>query len=350
MRELIIDGTVINDDNDCYVIAEIGHNHQGSVETAMEMFQAAKYCGVNAVKLQKRDNRSLFTTKKFNQPYANQNSYGATYGEHRMALELGRDEYTTLKKFAAELGLMMFATAFDIPSVDFLEEIDLSAYKVASGDLKSTPLLKYIAETGKPIIISTGGASLEDVQRACDTVMPINEQLAILQCTANYPTWAENMNLRVITTYRGLFPNNVIGLSDHQSGIAMAVVAYTLGARIVEKHFTLNRAWKGTDHAFSLEPIGLRKLMRDLQRARHAFGDGIKRPLEIEEEAVKKMGKKLVAARDLPAGSKLSIDDIAIKSPGDGLPPYELENVISKVLIQPLKEDDDITFDLLDGR
>jgi N-acetylneuraminate synthase/sialic acid synthase len=220
-------------------------------------------------------------------------------------------------------------------------------YKIASGDLKNTPLLKHVAKIGKPMIISTGGGTMEDVQRAYDAIMPINKQLVILQCTASYPAEPQDLNLRVITTYREKFPDVVIGLSDHENGIAMALAAYVLGSRVVEQHFTLNHTWKGTDHAFSLEPIGMRKLVRDLRRVRLAMGDGEKKIYPSEVNPINKMGKKLVAARDLKAGQILTRDDIAIKSPGDGLPPYELENVIGRALDFDIFEDQDIRLENL---
>ncbi len=163
-RRLTIRDQEISDSTDCYTIAEIGHNHQGSIETAKRMFRVAEYCGANAVKLQKRDNRSLFTDELFNKPYENPNSYGVTYGAHREALEFGREEYEELQAYAAELGLDFFATAFDRPSVDFLEELDVPLYKVASADIRNVPLLRHLAGTGKPIIISTGGATMADIQ------------------------------------------------------------------------------------------------------------------------------------------------------------------------------------------
>lgn len=348
-REVVIDSYRIHDDGDCYVIAEIGHNHQGSLEKAKELFHVAKECGVNAVKLQKRDNRTLFTKAMYESPYNGENSFGPTYGEHREALEFGRDEYLELQRYAKELGVTMFSTAFDFRSADFLADLDMPAYKIASGDLKNTPLLKYVAQIGKPMVVSTGGGTMEDVQRAYETIMPINSQLCLLQCTANYPVEAEDMNLHVIKAYRELFPEVVVGLSDHQNGIAMAPVAYVLGARVIEKHFTLNRAWKGTDHAFSLEPAGMKKLVRDLQRTRTALGDGIKTTLPGEVKPMFKMAKKLVAARNLPAGHTLTREDIAIKSPNDGLPPYELDRVIGMRLSSALAEDENISFDVLDG-
>ena len=348
-RKLTIDNRLIDDDSDCYVIAEIGHNHQGDMEKAKELFRAAKECGADAVKLQKRDNRALYTREMYDKPYENENSFGTTYGEHREFLEFGMAEYRELKDYARELGITFFATAFDAPSADFLAELDTPAFKIASGDLRNIPLLKYVAAFQKPMVVSTGGGTIEDVERAYDAVMPINTQLCILQCTAGYPADFEELNLRVITTFRERFPDVVVGLSSHDSGIAMAVAAFMLGARVVEKHFTLNRAMKGTDHAFSLERPGLRRMTRDLQRARVALGDGVKSTYPSERAPLIKMGKKLVAARDLPAGHALSLDDIAIKSPGDGIPPYELDRLPGRVTRREFKEDEGFTFDDLDG-
>src|SRR6185295_14837333 len=337
----------IADNTKCYVIAEIGHNHQGSVDKARELFREAKLAGAHAVKLQKRDNRGLYTRAAYNKPYDNENSFGSTYGEHREFLEFGAKEYRELQAYAAELGVDFFATAFDLASADFLKGFDVPAYKIASGDLKSTPLLRHVAGFGKPIIISTGGATIDDVQRAYDTVMPINQQLAILQCTAGYPAAFEELDLRVIATYRERFPGAVIGFSSHDNGISMPVAAYMLGARIVEKHFTLNRASKGTDHAFSLEPVGLRKLVRDLERTFRATGDGVKKVYESERAPILKMGKSLVVARNLPSGHVLGPKDIVMKSPGGGIPPYELDKVIGRTTLKPLHEDDFLSFDVL---
>jgi sialic acid synthase len=298
------------------------------------------------VKLQKRSNRTLFTTEYFEQPYDNEFSFGPTYGEHREALELGRDEYVELQRYARELGITLFATPFDFESAGFLAELDMPVYKFASADLLNTPLLRHVATFGKPLLLSTGGATLEDVDRAVEAIRPLNDQIAILQCTAAYPCETEDLNLQVITTLRERYPDYVIGLSDHQNGISMALVAYMLGARVIEKHFTLNHAWKGTDHAFSLMPEGLRKLVRDLNRIPLALGDGVKRPLPVEEKPLEKMGKKLVAARDLELGHVLAAEDVAIKSPADGgLPPYELDRLVGRRLRRPLAFEDFITFD-----
>jgi N-acetylneuraminate synthase/sialic acid synthase len=348
-RELTIDGVRIADDTDAWVIAEIGHNHQGSLENAKELFAEAARCGAHAVKLQKRDNQSLYTREFFNKPYENENSYGPTYGLHREALEFDRVQYQELKAYTAELGVTFFATAFDFKSAELLADLDMPAYKIASGDLTNTPLLRFVAEIGKPMIVSTGGGTLDDVRRAYDCIAELNPQVALLQCTAGYPAEWEELDLRVIETYRQLFPEAVVGYSGHDNGIAMPIAAYVLGGRIVEKHFTLNRAMKGTDHRFSLEPVGLRKLVRDLRRARVALGDGMKTPYPSESDPIRKMGKKIVAARTLPAGHVLSREDLVLKSPADGgLPPYELDAVIGRTLRHPIGEDGAFTFDDLE--
>ena len=337
----------IGDHTQCYVIAEIGHNHQGSLEKARELFKEAKASGAHAVKLQKRDNKGLYTRAAYNKPYDNENSFGATYGEHREFLEFGLAEYRELQAYAKELGVDFFSTAFDIASADFLEGLDVPAYKIASGDLKSVPLLQHVARFGKPMIMSTGGATIEDVQRAYDAVMPINSQVAILQCTAGYPAAFEELDLGVISTYRERFPGAVIGFSSHDNGIAMPIAAFMLGARIVEKHFTLNRASKGTDHAFSLEPVGMRKMVRDLERTFKATGNGVKKIYESERAPILKMGKSLVVARDLPSGHVLGPADVVMKSPAGGIPPYELQNVLGRTTLKALHEDDFLSFEVL---
>ena len=346
-RQLIIGDRIISDDGDAYVIAEIGHNHQGSLKTAKELFQAAAECGVAAGKLQKRDNRTLYTREMFDKPYDNENSFGATYGEHREALEFGKQEYEELQAESARLGIGFFSTAFDIRSADFLAELNTPAYKIASGDLKNIPLLKHVAKIGKPMIVSTGGGTMDDVQRAYDTVVPINPRLCLMQCTCGYPAEFAELDLRVIATYREKFPEIVIGYSGHDNGIAMPVAAYMLGARIIEKHFTLNRAMKGTDHRFSLEPVGMKKMIRDLQRVRMALGDGRKKVYASEASPVLKMGKKLVAARDLPAGHILGAADVAIKSPGDGLAPYYLDQILGQALTRDVRADQSLTLELV---
>jgi sialic acid synthase len=338
-----IDGKTITEASVGYVIAEIGHNHQGDLDKCKALFKAAAECGADAVKLQKRDNRALFTAEMYDSIYNSENAYGATYGTHREALEFDRDQYSELQAYARELKITFFSTAFDLPSADFLADLDMPAFKIASGDLTNTPLLRHVARLGKPMIVSTGGAEMADVRRAYEAVMPINTNLCIMQCTSGYPPPHAELNLRVIETYRREFPDIVIGFSSHDSGISMPLVGYMLGARMFEKHFTLNRAWKGTDQAFSLEPAGLRRVVRDLQRAHEALGDGRKVAYPSETRPLNKMTKRLVAARDLEAGHVLAEADLDYRVPaGDritdaALQPYWGDHFLGKPLLRALQ-------------
>lgn len=350
-RVFTIGDKVITDDSASYVIAEIGHNHQGDLEKCMAIFKAAKEAGADAVKLQKRDNRALFTKEMYDSPYNSENAYAPTYGEHREALEFDRDEYRALATYAREIDVLFFATAFDSPSADLLASIEMPAYKIASGDLTNTQLLRQVASIGKPMIVSTGGGTMDDVRRAYETIMPINKNLCIMQCTSGYPPAHEELNLRVIETYRREFPDIVIGFSSHDSGIAMPLVGYMLGARIFEKHFTLNRAWKGTDQSFSLEPSGLRRVVRDLDRARISLGDGEKRPYPSEAAPLNKMIKRIVAARPLSAGTTLSVDDLAFriisanKITPKALQAFHAEKLVGRTLAMDLGEEDLVTYE-----
>jgi N-acetylneuraminate synthase/sialic acid synthase len=342
MRSLDISGHTVSDDTHAYVIAEIGHNHGGSVARAEALFQAAAAAGATAVKLQKRDNKSLFTRAMYNEPYTSVHSYGGTYGEHREALEFGRSEYRHLQKVAGELGVDFISTAFDVPSVDFLAELGLPAIKIASADLTSTPLLSHAAKTGVPLILSTGGATMDEVRRACDTILPLNPELALLQCTAAYPAAPEDLNLRVISTFREEFPEVVIGFSGHDLGPELSLIAYALGARVIEKHFTLDHRAKGSDHHFSLDQVQLTALTEGLQRTKAAMGSADKTTSGREVAAVRKMGKKLVAARDLAEGHVIAEEDLTCKSPGDGLKPYRIGELLGGRLTRPLAADEDI--------
>jgi len=338
-RTLEIAGITVSDSSKCFVIAEIGHNHQGKLALAKEMIKAAVESGATAVKLQKRDNKTLFTQDYYNQIYNSENSFGATYGEHRENLEFNHDQYVELQKYSADLGVIFFATAFDVESADFLDELNVPAYKIASGDLKNIPLIRHLAGKRRPMILSTGGGTIEDVDRAVTELDGLGAEYCIMQCTAGYPPAWDELNLRVISEFRNRYDNPVIGFSSHDNGIAMASAAYALGARMIEKHFTTNRTLKGTDHAFSLEPQGLRKMVRDLDRLHVAMGDGQKRQFDSEKDPLRKMGKKLVITRSMKAGEVLTESDIAFKSPGDGLAPYMINNFVGKQLTKDVAQE-----------
>lgn len=348
MKTIRFGKSIISENTPCYVIAEIGHNHQGDINTALKMIKIAAVCGVQAVKFQKRDNRTLYVKAFYNKPYDNENSYGATYGEHREYLEFGYDEYIKLKKCAEENGVEFMATAFDFKSVDFLEGIGVTAYKVASGDLTSIPLLEYIAKLDKPMFVSTGAASMEEIRIAYETIIKYTNMLCLMHCTAGYPTEYHNLNLRVIEELRKEFPDVIIGYSGHDKGILASVIAYTLGARVVEKHFTLDRSLKGTDHKFSLEPEGLRKQVRDLRRVDISLGDGKRVVYDFEKEARGKMGKGVYTSMPLSAGTIITLDNICFKTPPNGTPLYMVDKILGKKLNKDLGEESTISIDDLE--
>ena len=354
MREIILNGKKVNDESDAYVIAEISGNHGGSLELCKEMIESAQECGCDAVKLVKRTNRELYTDEYFNKPYDNPNSYGKTYGEHREALEFNWEQYCELRKFAFNLGITLFATPFDIPAADFLNELKMPIFKIASGDLTNIPLIQHVASFNKPMIISTGGGTMSDILRIEDSLgsekfwgqitMP-KFKIAYLQCTAAYPAKIEQMQLRVIESFQRMLPQNVIGLSDHYGGILSGPIAYMFGARIFEKHFTFGHAMKGTDHAFSLKPDRMKRFVTDLRRTKWAMADVKKEPLPEEAESIRKMGKAVYLNKDLERGDVISRADLCLLSPADGMPPYELEWLIGMELLrvimrhEPLKKE-----------
>jgi N-acetylneuraminate synthase/sialic acid synthase len=340
-RELKLPNQTISDSK-FYLVAEIGNNHQGSMKMAIELIKQAKAAGANAVKTQKRNNNCLYTEDFLNTKYDNSNSFGKTYGLHRDALEFGKKEYKELQAYAKEIKIEFFATPFDLESVNFLSELNMPFYKIASADLRNTILQKEIAKLKKPIILSTGGGSLDDVKRARDNICKYNDNLAILHCTSSYPAAISDLNLNVIKTYLKEFPGNVIGLSDHENGIDVVPIAYMLGARIFEKHFTLDRASRGTDNAFSLEPLGLSKLARNLNRIVPMLGSSEKLFLESEKKAILKLEKSIITTKALKKGHQLELNDLNAKSPGGGLPPYKLESLINKTLKRNLEKEEKI--------
>lgn len=290
MRELTIAGRRISDSDPCYVIAELDGNHGGSVETAQQMIREAARAGASAVKFQMRNNATLYSRSLLDAPYAHENSFGDTYGAHRAALELAPGVLSDLGSTAHGLGIQCFSTAFDERSADHCAELGFPAIKIHSGGLTDIPLLKHVAAFGLPVMLSTGGGTLADIDDAVDVLGTCPH--AILHCTASYPLKPEEANLRVIPMLRVRYPQTIIGWSSHHPGIALSLVAYALGARIIEHHVTLNRASKGTDHAFSLEPKGLSTLVEDLDKTRRALGDGLKIYYPSERGPISKMRRR----------------------------------------------------------
>jgi N-acetylneuraminate synthase/sialic acid synthase len=237
----------------------------------------------------------------------------------------------------------MFATAFDIKSAYFLEKLDVPAYKVASGCLTDFPLLEAISTFNKPLIVSTGGWAYEYVDRTYRFLKNLNAHFCFLHCIASYPNRIEEMNLNVIGAMMDRYQDIIIGMSDHHPSVKTALFAYFCGARIIEKHFTLSRAWKGPDHAFSLEVKGMETLCEDLKDAKASLGKSSRNRLESEEKPIKKISKGIYAIRHIMKNERINHDDVAVKIPGNGLEPYHIGGIISKLAKVDILPDEPIT-------
>ena len=297
MRQFKIGNYTIKDD-DFFVIAEIGNNHNGSVDLCCKMMKKAVECGAHAVKLQKRNIDTFWSEEILNKPYDNENSFGKTYREHKYALEFDKKQWEKVVKFCKKHKILLFCTAFDEESVDFLENFDLPAYKVASAGHTDTLLIDKLISTNKPLIISVGGGNWTELNLLDDqlTLSDVpTDRYCYLHCTAEYPPEAQHMNMRVIPRMLEQYPETQIGFSDHyihsgDQGV-MAYLAYALGARIFERHFTFNRAWKGPDHKLSMEPDQFTAMRHSLDRLKVALGDGFKVCYAEEVPNVAKMKK-----------------------------------------------------------
>jgi N-acetylneuraminate synthase/sialic acid synthase len=348
--ELHIGDLTIGDQHPCFVVAEIGHNHQGNPGLAMAMLKAAKEAGASAAKLQKRHLPSLYTSEFARQPYNNRHAFGATYLEHRSALEMGKQAWNDLAACARDIGLPLFATAFDIPSADFLAELGVPALKIGSGDSLNWPLLDHTATLGLPLIVSTGGLAWEDIDATARRLAVHGAQYALLQCTSTYPCPPEELELSVITAMRQRYPQTVIGYSGHEQGILPSLAAAALGAAIIERHFTTDTSLRGSDQRLSLTPQAMTELVQGAALVRQSLGTGTKRRFPSEEPALSKLGKQLVAATDLPAGHILRPEDLAIRSPAGGMSPHLLDQAIGARLLRSLHSDDALTFQDIDRR
>lgn len=274
----------IDDDSPVYVIGEIGLNHNGDVELAMRLIDVAADAGADAVKFQKRTPE--IATPEHMRDTLRETPWGTmTYLEYRHRVEFDAEQYAQIGAYAASRGLDWFASPWDVPSVDVLEQLDVVAHKIASASVTDTELLDRVARTGKPVILSTGMSTLEEIDRAVEILG--TERLVLLHATSTYPMPPEEANLRTIATLRDRYRGVPIGYSGHERGLQISFAAVALGARVVERHITLDRTMWGSDHAASLEPQGFEHLVRDIRIIETALGDGVKRvfPGELAPKA-----------------------------------------------------------------
>lgn len=271
---VLIGSHEVGADRPTYVIAEIGLNHNGDVALAKQLIDVAQAAGADAVKFQKRTPEIATPTHMRDVP--RETPWGTmTYLEYRYRVEFGRDEYQEIGDYAAKAGLDWFASPWDVPSVAFLEDLGVVAHKVASASLTDLELLEALHDTGKPIILSTGMSTLEQIDAAVAVLG--TENLVLMHATSTYPMEPEEANLRVIPALRDRFPGVPVGYSGHERGLQISLAAVALGAVAVERHITLDRTMWGSDHAASLEPAGLTQLVRDIRVIEQALGDGAKR-------------------------------------------------------------------------
>ncbi|MFK3678134.1 N-acetylneuraminate synthase family protein [Microbacterium sp. NPDC090218] len=277
---------VIGGGRPAYVIAEIGLNHNGEVDIAKRLIDVAARSGADAVKFQKRTPE--ISTPEHMRDVPRETPWGVmSYLDYRRRVEFGRDEYVEIGDYATMRGLDWFASPWDVPSVEFLEELNVVAHKVASASLTDTELLIALRETGKPIILSTGMSTIEQIDRALDTLG--TDRVVLMHATSTYPLEPEEANLRVIATLRDRYPGVPVGYSGHERGLQISLAAVAIGAVAVERHITLDRTMWGSDHAASLEPTGLEHLVRDIRVIERALGDGVKRVFDSERAPMAKL-------------------------------------------------------------
>jgi len=347
MSEVVLDGTAVGNGHPPYVIAEAGSNHGGNLEEAKKLIAVAAAAGANACKFQKRANRELYTESYYDAPYDNELSYGKTYGEHRDFLEFDRDQYRELQSYAAEHKISFIATPFDIPSVEFLENLGVPYYKVASGSVQNPLLLRAIGRVGKPVVISFGGARSDTVFRAVSELEKFGCPLVLLHCTAAYPAPPAFLGLKRIGWLKEKFPQHVVGFSDHDDGVAIGVAAYAWGAKVFEKHITLDHSNRGTDHAFSLEPGGLQAYVRNLKET-WAADQLLDHPVELELKPIYKMGSGVYPRHNLEPGQVITSDDLVIKSPADGLSGWAYDELIGRRLNCRVKAEQPLRWEYFD--
>lgn len=312
-----------------FVIAEAGVNHNGSIEVSKRLIQEARLAGADCVKFQSFSAERLVGPSALKAPYQRKNAEDpGTQLEMLTRLELSEDDHQTLIACCRDNGIEFLSSPFDEGSGDLLDRLGVAAFKVPSGELTNHGFLRFLAEKNRPLILSTGMSTLAEVAEAVDVVAGTgNRQLYLLHCVTEYPAPFAEVNLRAMLTLADAF-GFPVGYSDHTPGIEIAVAAVALGARIIEKHFTLNRDMEGPDHRASLEPQELKEMILAIRNVEQALGSGLKMPAPCEAKNVDVARKSVIAERDIMTGERISRDNVAIKRPGHGIQPRDLEKVV----------------------
>lgn len=325
----------------CHIIAEAGVNHNGSLELAFKLIDAAAAAGADTVKFQTFKADKLATKDAPKAGYQTRTTAGdSSQFTMLKKLELPDEAFGELMAYARKCGIDFLSTPFDSDSAKLLAKLGMRAFKVSSGDLTNLPFLRDLASYGLPVILSSGMATLSEIDESVSALLAAGlgpDKLTILHCTTEYPAPVDEVNLRAMLTIRMAFPGLTVGYSDHTEGIHIPVASAALGAEVIEKHFTLDRSMEGPDHKASLEPDELKAMVDAVRSVEAAIGDGWKRPTVSELPNRRAARKSIVAAKNIKAGEVLSVDNLTTRRPGDGMSPMRWDDVIGTIAQRDLR-------------
>lgn len=347
--EIKINNKIIGSNSPVFIIAEAGVNHNGDLEMAKKLIEKATVCGVDCVKFQTFKAERVVTK---NAPKAKYQLGTTDKIESQLdmlrKLELRPEDHAKLKTYAEKLGLVFLSTPYNFEDIDLLENIGVLAYKVASGQIVEHPFLRKIAKTSKPIFLSTGMSTLAEIDTALKNIYREgNDMVILLQCTTNYPSMIEDANLRVIQTLQSTF-GTLVGYSDHTIGDEAAIVAVALGAKVIEKHFTLDKSLPGPDHSSSMPPQELKSLVEKIRRAEASLGKAQKEPTQAERENIVGMRRSIVASRKIRKGEMIAEENITFKRPATGLSPEFFDMIIGKKATRDIASDELLQMDMIE--
>lgn len=324
-----------------FVIAEAGVNHNGSLELAKKLVDAAKDAGADCVKFQTFVSKNIVSKNAVKAEYQKQQTEPEESQQDMLKkLELSFDEFVELNEYCKSKSIQFMSTAFDFDSIDFLDGLEMGTWKVPSGDITNLPYLIKIANLNKPVILSTGMSTMKDIRSAIKALKENGAtELTVLHCTTEYPTPFEDVNLRAMNTIKEEFGVKV-GYSDHTKGIEIPIAAVALGAIVIEKHFTLDRNLEGPDHKASLEPNELKAMVDSIRHIELALGNGMKQPAESEKKNMAVARKSIIASKDIKAGEIFTEGNLTVKRPGDGISPMRWFDIIGKPAPRDFEEDE----------
>lgn len=347
--KLKVAGRRVGEGEPCLIIAEAGVNHNGDVNLAKKLIDVAKHAGADAVKFQSFKAENVVTKTASKARYQKQTTgSGESQYEMMKKLELSEGDFKKLAIYARKKGIMFLSTPFDKESVDLLDELGVPAFKIASGEITNFPLIRHIAKKDRPVILSTGMSTLEEIGEALQVIKIKGvKDIVLLHCVTAYPAKVEDVNLKAMVTMRKAFKLPV-GLSDHTIGMVVPIAAVALGAVVIEKHFTLDKNLPGPDHRASLEPKELSQMIEAIRQVEKALGDGTKKPSKEEKDIKKAARRSIVARLNIPRGTIITDDMLDVKRPGGGLEPKYLEKVRGARAKHGFKKDEPISWAGLD--